>query len=425
MRFFAVFDLLAYHAKKRGITIDEMYAHFRMLKIRKAQIEELQNSAYMPEDLKESLLDFLGMTELETSLALGRIPENYRGSFLKNVSQIAALLQPEEESPVENVNLYYKNEYGCLYNDDCIKVLRTLPNNCVDMVFADPPFNLGKTYDPGVDDSLTTSKYLNWTYKWVDECVRILKPGGRVFIYNIPKWCVYIASHLSEQLTFWDWIAVDMKFSLPIQSRLYPAHYGLIAFVKGGKANTFNNQRIPMQVCKRCGGDLKDYGGYKAKMNPAGVNVSDVWSDIYPVRHKSDKNRKFNELSVKLLDRIISMSTNPGDTVFDPFGGSGTTYAVAQLLGRKWIGTELGDCEIIKQRLLHPEKDRVHLKKVYEEKNHLFTNEILELRKKNDLWTCESVREDFEAKPKDGQISLEMVYGDGIWGRDKKTDNNE
>lgn len=411
MRFFTVFDLLAYYTKKQGMTMDQMYAHFRMLKIKKAQIEELQNSAYMPDEIKDSLLDFLGMSELEVSLALGRVPQKYQGSFLENISKIADLLQAEPETAIEDATPYFKNEYGRLYNDDCIKVLKTLPDNCVDMVFADPPFNLGKTYDPGVDDSLTMSNYLNWTYRWVDECVRILKPGGRIFIYNIPKWCVYIASHLSEQLTFWDWIAVDMKFSLPIQSRLYPAHYGLIAFVKGAKASTFNNQRIPMQVCKHCGGDLKDYGGYKAKMNPAGVNVSDVWSDIYPVRHKSDKNRKYNELSVKLLDRIITMSTNPGEVVFDPFGGSGTTYAVAQLLKRKWIGTELGDCEIIKQRLLHPEKDQAHLKKVYEEKDHLFTDEILELRKKNGLWTCESVREDVKAKSQNGQMSLEMLFG--------------
>ena len=69
------------------------------------------------------------------------------------------------------------------------------------------------------------------------------------------------------------------------------------------------------------------------------------------------------------------MSTNEGDVVFDPFGGSGTTFAVAQLLNRKWIGSELGNCEIIKQRLLNPEQDRVQLDKVYQEKNHLFTEE--------------------------------------------------
>lgn len=419
MRYFTVFDLLVSQAKRKGISMKEMYAYFRQQKIKKVQIEELQNSAYLPDDLKESILSFLDMTELETTLALGRIPSQYQNSFFENISHIASLLSPDESDDNPKIDPYFENEYGKLYNGDCIKVLHTLPDKCVDMVFADPPFNLGKTYDPGVEDSLTTSNYLNWTYQWVDECVRILKPGGRIFIYNIPKWCVYIAGHLSEQLTFGDWIAVDMKFSLPIQSRLYPAHYGLISFVKGAKASTFNNQRIPMQVCRHCGGELKDYGGYKAKMNPSGVNLSDVWSDIYPVRHKSSKNRKYNELSVKLLDRIISMSTNPGDVVFDPFGGSGTTYAVAQILKRRWIGIELGDCEIIKQRLLHPEKDLAHLQKVYEEKNHLFTDYTIALRKKNGFWTCESVRENTSEKPIYVQSSFDMFLVDDVNKKDE------
>ncbi len=82
------------------------------------------------------------------------------------------------------------------------------------------------------------------------------------------------------------------------------------------------------------------------------------------------------------------MSTNKGDTVFDPFGGSGTTFAVAQLLGRKWIGTELGDCEIIKNRLLHPAQDQEQLKKVHEETGCLFTPKTEEIRKKNGFWVC-------------------------------------
>lgn len=411
MRFFTIYDLLVYQARERHVSLSEMYSFFRHKGIKKSDIDDLQSSAFIPESIKKTVLEFLEMTELEVSLAIGRVPGKYQASYFNNISKIASMLKPEETEETGAIKAYFQNETGTLYNADCIKVLKTLPDNCVDMVFADPPFNLGKEYDPGVEDSLTTSNYLDWTFQWVDECVRILKPGGRIFVYNIPKWCVYIASHLSQELTFWAWIAVDMKFSLPIQSRLYPAHYGLISFVKGPKATTFNNQRIPMQVCNHCGGDLKDYGGYKAKMNPAGVNVSDVWSDIYPVRHRNTKNRDFNELSVKLLDRIISMSTNAGDTVFDPFGGSGTTYAVAQMLGRKWIGTELGNCEIIKQRLLHPEQDQAQLKKIYAEKDHLFTDEMLALRKKNGLWTCESVREKEKQKKKTEQVSLEMILG--------------
>lgn len=133
---------------------------------------------------------------------------------------------------------------------------------------------------------------------------------------------------------------------------------------------------------------------YKAKMNPLGVNVSDVWSDIYPVRHKNSKNRKYNELSVKLLDRIISMSTNEGDTVFDPFGGSGTTFAVAQMLKRRWIGCELGDCNAIVKRLQNPVRDQEQLSKVREESAAYLQRNLENYVKKNGFWVCSDYEED-------------------------------
>lgn len=391
MQYFSVYDLIVDRSKEHGKSLDDIMAFFRSQKIKKAEIVALQQTTTLPFDLnfKKVILDYLGMSELEVALSLGYIPSEYRKSYFQNIKSIAALLDKEEKEMPSCLTPFFQSENGKLFNDDCLKVLHGLPDECVDLVFADPPFNLGKTYDPGVDDSLSVSSYLNWTYEWLDECVRILKPGGRIFIYNLPKWCVYIASHLGEQLTFWHWIAVDMKFSLPIQGRLYPAHYALVSYVKGDKATTFNNQRIPMQICRHCGGEIKDYGGYKLKMNPEGINVSDVWSDIYPVRHKSSKNRKYNELSVKLLDRVISMSTNERDVVFDPFGGSGTTFAVAELLNRRWIGSELGDCNIIKQRILNPEQDRLQLDKIYQEKNHLFTEESKKIREKNGFWLSE------------------------------------
>lgn len=373
------------------MTTDELVSFFHSRKIRKAQLLDLQQTAYIPNEpgFQAAVQEFLGMSRLEIELAMGHIPSEYRKSYFHNISLIANLLEKENliEAQVSHTP-YFENKSGTLYNGDCIEVMRCMPDCCVDLVFADPPFNLGKIYDPGIDDNMTMSMYINWTYDWLDECVRILKPGGRIFVYNLPKWCTYIASYLAEVLTFWDWIAIDMKFNLPIQNRLYPAHYALVSFIKGVKATTFNNQRIPLQTCRHCGGEIKDYGGYKGKMNPLGVNVSDVWSDIYPVRHKSSKNRKYNELSVKLLDRIISMSTNEGDVVFDPFGGSGTTFAVAQILNRQWIGCELGDCEIIKQRLLNTTHDEDQLNKIRAEMGSLFTKKAEQLRKENGFWLC-------------------------------------
>ena len=68
------------------------------------------------------------------------------------------------------------------------------------------------------------------------------------------------------------------------------------------------NKDYQIQTCRHCGGEYKDYGGYKYKMNTLGVNIADVWYDIFPVRN--GKNRLYNELSVKLLDRVISFSSN-------------------------------------------------------------------------------------------------------------------
>lgn len=411
MQFFSVYDLLINRVYENNQTPDDMYAFFRSRKIQKHQITELRQTTFIPieENFRKALCDFLNMTELEIELSLGRIPASYRDSYFRNIKEIAHLLSKAENKAASSFTPYYENHFGRLYKGDCIQIMHGLPDACVDLIFADPPFNLGKTYDPGIEDNLTISRYINWVYEWVDECIRILKPGGRIFIYNIPKWCVYIASHLAKYLTFWAWIAIDMKLSLPIQGRLYPAHYGLVAYVKGTKATTFNNQRIPLQVCRHCGGELKDYGGYKNKMNPLGVNVSDVWTDIYPVCHKSDKNRNYNELSVKLLNRIISMASNEGDVVFDPFGGSGTTYAVAQLLNRKWIGCELGDCEIIKQRLINVGKDKKQLERIQNESKCLFTPQIIELRQKNGFWTCEDFSQVEDTKNEDGQLSLDFT----------------
>ena len=175
-----------------------------------------------------------------------------------------------------------------------------------------------------------------------------------------------------------------MKNSFPIKNRYTPSHYGLLYYIKEGSEIYFDKQRLPIQTCRHCGGEVKDYGGYKNKMNVNGVNIADVWYDIYPVR--TNKNRKYNELSLTLLDRIISFSSKENDVVLDPFGGSGTTYAVSQLLKRRWIGIEIGDCELIKNRLINNEKDKKGIEKIESEKNVIFTPKAKKLRKKNGFW---------------------------------------
>ena len=393
--YYCLYDLLNEKRTEKGETSQEMYRFFQGKKIKKADIVQLKDTCSIGSVKKilPAIEEYTGMTELEVYLSLGIIPEEYKKSFFDNITSISQMLVPESKQRVTGLSPIFSTQFGTLYNADCLDVLSMLPDESVNVVFADPPFNLSKEYDTGIKDDLGMSEYISWSYKWLGECVRILKPGGSMFIYNLPKWGTYYADFLNKYLTFRSWIGVNMKASLPIAGRLYPAHYALLYYVKGGQAYTFNNQRIPAETCRHCGGELHDYGGYKNKMNPSGVNVSDIWSDIYPVRHKKDKNRPFNELSVKMLDRIISMSSNPGDTVFDPFGGSGTTYVVSELLGRNWIGSELGNCKIITDRFANIQRDRDTLSQVQQrEKNILFSEPVRILRKKNGFWLPEDFK---------------------------------
>lgn len=247
----------------------------------------------------------------------------------------------------------FTTELGQLYEADCMTVFPTIKSETVDTVFADPPFNLKKKYGRKSRDDWSEAEYLDWCKIWLQECIRVLKPGGALFLYNLPKWNLPLGAFLSQSgLEFRHWIAIEHKSCLPINGRLYPAHYSLLYYTKG-KPQRFQRIRTPIETCRHCGGEIRDYGGHRHAMNPNGVNLKDIWTDIPPVRHrkfKSDK-RPANALSTKILERVVEISSLPGDLVLDPFGGSGTTYAVCEQRQRRWIGIEIEDTAAIVQRL--------------------------------------------------------------------------
>ncbi len=348
----------------------------------------------------ERILWVAGISELELMLAMGRLSREALKALQTHAAQIARIIETTQsgiavqEQPASPANLVLETELGRLFEGDCIELMRTLDSDSIDMIFADPPFNLNKLYPSSIDDNLKNGRYLEWCETWLVECIRLLKHGGSLFLWNLPRWNVEIAAFLNGRLTFMHWIAVDIKYSLPIQGRLYPSHYSLLYYVKGPQARIFHPDRLPMQVCPHCAGDLRDYGGYKAKMNPRGINLSDVWWDISPVRHAKYKRRNgANELPLKLLDRIVELSTDEGDLIFDPFGGSGTTYMAAELKKRRWIGVELGPCDDIIKRFDEIEKDRKILIDNRKLLNSLFSQSVQTIREKTGWWTCESVRE--------------------------------
>ena len=219
---------------------------------------------------------------------------------------------------------------------DCLELFSQIPNNSVDMTFADPPFNLKKKYHT-TRDSLELEEYLHWCEKWISEMVRVTKETGSIFVHNIPKWLTYYAGLLNKLADFKHWISWDAP-TAPMGKTLQPAHYGILFYAKDAKQNKFYEIRYPHKRCRKCNYLHKDYGGKKGLLHPFGPLVPDTWTDIHRIKHNKYRDPHPCQLPIHLLERIILMSTDEGDTVLDPFLGTGTTAIAAKRLGRHYIG---------------------------------------------------------------------------------------
>lgn len=240
-------------------------------------------------------------------------------------------------------------------NGDCLELFKKIPDDSVDVTFADPPFNLKKKYN-STKDSLELKEYLDWCEKWITEMVRVTKPTGAIFVHNIPKWLTYYSAYLNKIADFKHWISWDAP-TAPMGKSLQPNHYGILFYAKNIKENKFYELRYPHKRCRKCGYLHKDYGGKKGLLHPFGSLVSDVWTDIHRVKHNKYRDEHPCQLPIHLLERIVLMSSNENDIVLDPFSGTGTTALAAKRLGRNFIGFEFDKtyAEIAENKLLQEE----------------------------------------------------------------------
>jgi site-specific DNA-methyltransferase (adenine-specific) len=229
---------------------------------------------------------------------------------------------------------------GVLTCDDALIFSKALRSEIADIVFLDPPFNLGKDY--GVARWLEngdSDAYEFYMKKIIREMVRVLKPGGALFLYHLPYWASRLSHDLLAQLTFRHWIAIAMKNGFVRGNNLYPAHYALLYYTKGAPAQ-FVRPPLEPQLCRHCRGLVKDYGGYRSIIQSKGINLSDFWDDLSPVRHNSRKHRKANQLPLVLTDRIVAIAGVGNGLLIDPFAGTGTSLISAHRAGMFFVGNE-------------------------------------------------------------------------------------
>jgi site-specific DNA-methyltransferase (adenine-specific) len=228
-----------------------------------------------------------------------------------------------------------------IYCADALDLLKSLPAKSAAIVFLDPPFNLDKSYiDAKHRDLKPQDEYTRWITLILDEVPRVLVEGGALFLYHLPFWALRFGSDLCSDLEFRHWIAISMKNGFARGKKLYPAHYALLYLTKG-EPRYFSRPRIRAKRCRHCGEVIKDYGGYWPVIRRKGLNLSDLWEDISPVRHVPNKSRKSNELPPLLVDRIIAIAGRKNGLFVDPFCGSGAAVVAASNRGMKVIAGDI------------------------------------------------------------------------------------
>lgn len=228
---------------------------------------------------------------------------------------------------------------------EAIDLLKQQPASSVDLIIADPPYNLGKDYGNN-SDSKEFDEYINFTKSWLTEAARVLKPTGTIYVFMGVRFISYLYTIMERELNliFSNWIVWHYTQGLGKTKGFSPRHDDILMFNKSKKA-TFNldNVRVPQKY-------------YREINNMRGANPGDVWQFSHV--HYCNQNRQ-NHPTQKpegLIERMILASSNESELVLDPFCGSGTTLRVCQQLNRRGLGYELNPSyvEMIQNRLKEP-----------------------------------------------------------------------
>lgn len=236
----------------------------------------------------------------------------------------------------------YSREDATIFHADCLDVLPNIPSSSVDLIFADPPYNIGKQFKDFRDSWSSIHEYTAWCYKWLEHCVRVLRPTGTMYVMTSTQSMPYFDIWLRDRVSILSRIVWHYDSSgVQAKSRFGSLYEPILHCVKDSESYTFNSEDISVQARTGAVRNLIDY----RKEVPIPYNTRKVPGNTWyfpRVRYRMPEYEDHPAQKPEaLLERIIRASSNAGDVVLDPFGGTFTTCAVAQRLERKSIGIEL------------------------------------------------------------------------------------
>jgi site-specific DNA-methyltransferase (adenine-specific) len=299
---------------------------------------------------------------------------NYRVYPEPQVMSLAEELQLELEysqTTRKHIKPSFQTDYGRLYQEDVIDFLKMHDANSVDLIFADPPYNIKKAQW----DTFSSQKdYVDWSMNWIRQAYRILKDTGSLYICGFSEILADLKWAAAPMFKGCKWLVWYYRNKANLGNDWGRSHESILHFRKS-KHFTFNidEARIPYnkhttKYPKRTQAESSQYSNGKKKKNyiwephPKGAKPKDVF-EIPTISNGSwEKFPHKTQKPVELLRKIILSSSNSNSIILDPFGGSGTTYAVAEAYKRKWIGNDISHeyCEIIKDRL----RDTDHIQRI-------------------------------------------------------------
>ncbi len=244
----------------------------------------------------------------------------------------------------KNIEFEYQcNDKLVVICGDCLNVLGKIQDKQIDLIFADPPYNLGKDFKNGSDNWSDFKEYLQWCNSWIDECFRVLKDNGTFYIMNstqnIPYIQVYIQKHyylVNNIIWYYDSSGVQSR------SRFGSLYEPILMATKTASSKyTFNSENIMVEAKTGAQRKLIDY----RKDPPQPYNTKKVPGNVWEfprVRYRMEEYEDHpSQKPEVLLERIILASSNEGDLILDPFSGTFTTSAVAIKNNRRAIGIDM------------------------------------------------------------------------------------
>lgn len=240
------------------------------------------------------------------------------------------------------MNVLGNSEHKIILGDVIESLNCQVLDNSVDLIFADPPYNIGKNFNGHMDKWDKDEDYLTWCYEWIDLCIKKLKPTGSFYIMTSTQFMPFFDIYLRNKLNILSRLIWSYDSSGVQAKNFYGSMYEPILFcVKDKSRYTFNGNDILVEAKTGAKRKLIDYRKnppepYKSEKIPG-----NVW-DFSRVRYRMEEYENHpTQKPIALLERIIRASSNIGDTVLDPFSGTFTTSFVAQKEGRKSIGIDM------------------------------------------------------------------------------------